>query len=106
MSRMARGSVAGSFLLVAAIALGGCGGGGNVYVGVGVAGPWVGPGYPGYYPPPVMGPRPPCCWDEDGPDEVQDAAPEYEAQGDPWDRPDLDALSFPEWVGLTMGMPR
>jgi hypothetical protein len=36
---------------------------GSVYVGVGVAGPWV--GYPGYYRPPTMIGRPPVYWDED-----------------------------------------
>ena len=86
MSRVARRSLAASFLLVAALALVGCGGGGNVYVGVGVAGPWVGPGYPGYYPPPVMGPRPPCCWDEDGQDDKQD-------------RDALEPVPLLEWIG-------
>lgn len=57
---------------LAALALTGCGPGGNVYVGVGVAGPWVGPAYPGYYPrPPMYGP-PPCCWDEEDAEDLQD----------------------------------
>lgn len=54
---------------VAAVALTGCGpGGGTVYVGVGVGGPWGYPGaYPGgYYPRPGFGR--PCCYRDDAQD--------------------------------------
>jgi len=41
-----------------------CGAGhGNVYVGVGVVGPYG--MYPGYYPPPTMIGRPPVYWEEE-----------------------------------------
>ena len=56
-------AVAASTSLVAA-----CGAGhGNVYVGVGVVGPYG--MYPGYYPPPTMIGRPPVYWEEEEEDE-------------------------------------
>jgi len=53
--------------------LGACGAGqGNVYIGVGVVGPYW--GYPGYYPPPTMIGRPPVYWeDEDQEEDVEDS---------------------------------
>ena len=50
---------------------------GNVYVGVGVVGPYW--GYPGYYPPPTMIGRPPVYWEEeDEEDEEEDDAEDEE----------------------------
>lgn len=92
MSRRSLVSMASGVLLGGALTLSACGGGANVYVGVGVAGPWVGPGYPGYYPPPVMGPRPPCCWDQDGPDGLED--------GDA-----LGVVPLLEWIGVPEAPP-
>lgn len=92
MNRAAPACLATGLLLGAVLSLSGCGGGGTVYVGVGVAGPWVGPGYPGYYPPPVMGPRPPCCWDDDGQDGAQD-------------RDALDPVPLLEWIGVPDSPP-
>jgi hypothetical protein len=57
-----------------------CGaGGGNVYVGVGVIGPYG--GYPGYYPPYGMIGRPPVYW-EDEDDEDVDAVDADEEDSD------------------------
>lgn len=80
MRRVRRGVrllVAGIAAVVSVGLLGACGAGqGNVYVGVGVIGPYG--GYPGYYPPPAMIGRPPVYW-EDEEEDVEDAAAEEEA---------------------------
>ena len=95
MKRLTRASLGAGLILGAILALSGCGGGGTVYVGVGVPGPWVGPRYPGYYPPPTMGPRPPCCWDEDAQDDAQDELQD----ADPLD-PLLLPVPLLEWIGV------
>lgn len=92
MRRVWRTSPVAGLLLGVVLTLSACGPPGTVYVGVGVAGPWVGPRYPGYYPPPVMGPRPPCCWDEDGQDGAQD-------------RDALDPVPLLEWIGASDAPP-
>lgn len=58
-----------------------CGaGGGNVYVGVGVVGPYW--GYPGYYPPPTMIGRPPVYWEEEEDEEDVDDVDDADAEED------------------------
>ncbi|MGD8726654.1 MAG: hypothetical protein PVH40_03360 [Gemmatimonadales bacterium] len=57
----------------ALVVLPACGaGGGNVYVGVGVAGPYW--GYPGRYPYPGYVGRPPVYWDDEDADDLEELA--------------------------------
>lgn len=74
MSARMKMSIAGAFAVLAATACGA--GGGNVYVGVGVVGPYW--GYPGAYPYPTYIGRPPGrYWEED----AEDALLQAEVEG-------------------------